>query len=89
MKVHELKTDPIVFQDSRLGKKRFEIRFNDRGFEVGDQLILKETRYSGEQMKGAERAPLVYTGRELTVTVTYILCGYGLLPGWVVMGVAL
>jgi len=84
---HELKTDSSVFQESWVGKKRFEIRLNDRNFNAGDTLILKETLYSGEQMKDGK--PLKYTGREIKQNVDYVLHGgkYGLSEGWVIMSV--
>jgi hypothetical protein len=82
---HELKTDPEVFQATYEGKKPFEIRFDDRGFVVGDVLALKETQFSGEEMKAGK--PLLYTGREFYFDVSYVLHGpcYGLKDGWVIM----
>lgn len=41
MKTHELKLDIKYFDDVKSGKKNFEIRKNDRGYEVGDILELK------------------------------------------------
>lgn len=79
---HDLKTDPDTFQATWDGIKTFEIRFNDRGFKVGDILHLKETVASGEQMRTLI-VPLAYTGREIRKTVRHILTGYGLQPGWV------
>lgn len=83
--VHELKTDPEVFDDVVKGVKTFEIRKDDRGFKVGDSLHLRRTRYSGNDMKNGN--PLEYTGESYTVVVTYILRGpiYGLIDGWVIM----
>lgn len=46
MKTHELKLDIKYFDDVKTGKKNFEIRKNDRDFQVGDTLELKA--YSGE-----------------------------------------
>ncbi|MGN8066497.1 DUF3850 domain-containing protein [Lactococcus lactis] len=41
MKTHELKLDIKYFDDVKSGKKNFEIRKNDRDFQVGDVLELK------------------------------------------------
>ena len=86
MKIHKLKTDPFVFQASWDGLRPWEIRNNDRDYQVGDSLVLEETRYTGEQMKTGEW-PLEYTGRKLLVEVEFILAGpvYGLQEGWVIM----
>lgn len=47
MKKHELKLDTKYFENVKSGKRNFEIRKNDRNFEVGDILELK--RYSRQQ----------------------------------------
>ena len=85
MTIHELKSDPEVFQANLDGRKRWEIRFNDRGFKVGDKLLLKETQFSGEEMKAGK--PLIYTGSQIHFPVGYIMRGpaYGLKEGWVIM----
>ncbi len=77
---HVLKTDPEVFQAVLDGVKTFEIRFNDRGFQVGDALHLRETRFTGAEMR--EGKPLEYTGRECHRIVSHVLTGYGLADGW-------
>lgn len=43
MKIHELKLDTKYFDDVASGKKTFEIRKNDRQFQVGDVLALTRT----------------------------------------------
>ena len=76
--VHELKILPKWFEDVARQKKTFEIRKNDRDYNVGDTLILKEW-YGGK-----------YTGREIRRTVSYIYYGdgnYGLSDGYVVMAI--
>jgi hypothetical protein len=83
---HELKTDSEVFRESENGCKDYEIRFNDRDFQLGDILILRETVYTGAQMANGEA--LIYTGRILRRCVVSKLEGYGLKPGWVIMGVS-
>lgn len=87
MAVHELKTDPSVFGDVLRGAKTFEIRFDDRGFKVGDELHLQKTKHSSDEMKAG--APLEYTGNCIAVEVMYILRGpvYGLQDGWVIMSI--
>ena len=80
---HELKTDPDTFDAVASGAKTYEIRMNDRGFKVGDVLVLRRTASSGADMRSG--AQLVYTGEILRRTVSHILTGYGLLPGWCVL----
>ena len=84
MQAHELKTDPEVFDAVAEGRKTFEIRYDDRGYEEGDQLILRKTRYTGEEMKQGK--PLEYLD-DYGATVSHILRGpcYGLKEGWVIM----
>jgi hypothetical protein len=80
--VHELRTDPVPFQDVANGTKLAEVRFNDRNFAAGDILWLRETVMTGEEMKRT-RAKVLFTGRELKKRITHILSGYGLAEGWV------
>lgn len=42
MKTHSLKTWPEYFEAILCGRKRFELRKNDRNYRVGDTLLLKE-----------------------------------------------
>jgi len=84
---HDVKTDSPVFQAMLAGKKNFEVRFNDRNYQVGDTITSQETQHTGVEMKNG--APLIYTGNEMELVVEYVLEGpiYGILPGWVVMDV--
>lgn len=79
-RTHELKTDPDVFEAVWDGRKTFEIRKNDRAFQVGDKLLLRETEWSGQAIRAG--APLIYTGRTVTKTVSHVLMGYGLDVAW-------
>lgn len=83
MKHHELKTDPAVFAAVIAGIKTHEIRFDDRAFAVGDVLHLRETRFTGYEMRAGE--PLEYTGRSALREVSHIQTGYGLAEGWVIL----
>jgi len=62
MTVHELKTWTEFFWDIKAGRKTFEVRVNDRDFEVGDYLVLREW----------EAIPQRYTGAVVGVRVTYM-----------------
>lgn len=51
--IHSLKTDSKYFQQIKAKTKKFEMRKNDRGFQIGDTLILDEWRddsYTSEQI---------------------------------------
>ena len=84
---HELKTDPEVFDAVKSGLKTFEIRKDDRNFQIGDVLVLRRTKYTGEEMQNG--MPLEYTGTPLTVVVSYVLRGplYGLADGWSILSI--
>lgn len=76
---HHLKTINPHFSQIWDGLKTFEIRQDDRGYEVGDTLHLKETDQTGE----------VYTGREIYVKVSHMIRGgqYGIAQDYVVMSI--
>ena len=63
--VHELKTWPSYFNEVKAGRKTFEVRQNDRNFESGDVLVLREFHPGTQE----------YTGRELAFKAGYILHG--------------
>jgi hypothetical protein len=44
MNTHELKIWPVHFKNVMSGTKTFEIRKNDRAFQKGDAVVLKEYR---------------------------------------------
>lgn len=78
MKTHYLKTWPEPFAAIVDGRKTFEVRVNDRGFEVGDRLILQEYNPGSAE----------FTGAYVIVKVTYLLQGvFGLPPDVCVMGI--
>lgn len=52
-KNHNLRTHPKYFKEIKYGKKRFELRKNDRDFRAGDTITLHEfdpdiNDYTGE-----------------------------------------
>jgi hypothetical protein len=84
--IHDLKTDPAVFDDVEAGRKTHEIRFNDRDYKVGDKLVLHQTEHTGEEIK--KGAPLVFTGKTCVRVVSHVIGGYGLSDGWVILSFA-
>jgi ASC-1-like (ASCH) protein len=76
---HDLKIWPEYFDPLKDGRKRCEVRNNDRGFAVGDKLLLREWLPLSE----------TYTGRKLVMRVTHILYGVqaGIRAGYVCMSV--
>ena len=75
---HELKTWPACFRAVEASQKTFDVRQDDRHFEVGDALILEEYEPETEQ----------YTGRRTTRWISYVLRGgqFGIEAGWCVLG---
>lgn len=57
--VHYLKTWKPFFQDVKSGIKQFEVRKNDRDYQVGDTLILDEIDQNSERPTGDWIAKLV------------------------------
>lgn len=73
---HALKCWPEPYQAMVDGRKRFEFRYNDRDYRVGDVLSLREYKPSTDE----------YTGREISMQVSYVLTkDYGIPSGYVVM----
>ena len=85
MKFHKLKTDPQLFDCVLNDCKTVEIRFNDRGYEVGDYLLLRRTQWTGRQMK--DGAALVYTGTHILAKISHVQSEIGLLEGWLALSI--
>ncbi|HEX2614472.1 MAG TPA: ASCH/PUA domain-containing protein [Nitrososphaera sp.] len=75
VRVHELKTLPEFYWAVITGQKRFEIRLNDRDFQVGDRLLLREWKQEDQ----------CYTGNAVSRDITYIT-NYQQKEGYVVLG---
>ena len=75
--IHELKILPEYYNAVKSGKKKFELRKDDRGFAEGDSLRLHKWTPNGG-----------YTGETIITDITYILRGhseYGLEEGFCLM----
>jgi len=77
MNVHYLKIKPVYFMAVADGRKRFELRKNNRNFRAGDLVVLQE--YANGS----------YTENSATVKISYVLShvpAYGLQAGYVIFG---
>jgi len=79
---HELKIWPEFFGDVLSGAKKYEVRVNDRGFKVGDELILQEWNPN----------TAAYSGKTCTAKVAHIthgseVPGSAMRPNLCVMGI--
>jgi len=74
MITHELKCNNPYFSDVWIGKKKFETRFNDRNFQIGDFIILNEITDLPRK-------------RKITAEIIYIFNAFGLKDNWIVIGI--
>lgn len=81
---HELKVWPAYFQPISNGEKSFEVRRDDRGFQKGDVLWLRE--FNPDAFPRGE-----YTRNAATARIDWILTGgqFGIEAGYVVMAISL
>ena len=81
---HELKLS-IFFCDAVYnGRKSFEIRRNDRGFQTGDHIKFTPIR------PGVSKPEDMYPDHPIKTqeyVITYILNGWGIENGYVVLGI--
>lgn len=74
--VHDIKCDTGPFWLMYRGKKPFDIRQNDRNYQIGDILIIREhDRETGN-----------YIGPYIVALVLSTLVGYGIEDGYIAMG---
>ena len=102
MSEHKLKTWPTAFDAMVDGRKRFEWRKDDRGFEVGDILVLEKWDPGATTYSVAPGLPSTFRENSdrgayvridgvvptIRVRVTYILRGlFGVPDGYCVMSI--
>lgn len=76
-KTHELKCEPEYFQQTWDSNKLFEVRKNDRDFQVGDNIILREW----------DPVTLLFSGRMIISEITSVISyPAGLRDGYVALG---
>jgi len=76
MKTHRLKVHPCYWLPLFSGMKKFEIRYNDRDYEVGDALSLS--------LPGFGHLPATWMEFSITYMTDF---PDGLKPGYIVLGI--
>ena len=80
MKIHDLKIEKKYFNDVVTERKKFEVRKNDRDYQVNDILSLNEY----------DKDKKIYAGRHISAKVLYILDDSTFLKeGCVVLSIAI
>lgn len=79
---HTLKTWETYWDAVASGKKTFEVRRNDRGFQTGDILVLRRTDKLGFFNPTADGV------KDITFRISYLLQGgqFGIEPQFCVLG---
>lgn len=72
---HEIKIDKNYFRAVIEGDKNFEIRYNDRGYQKGDRVLMREVAGISS----------FYTDEWVEAEITYVT-GFEQKENWVVFG---
>jgi len=78
MKIHELKTCKKFFDEVANGNKTFEIRYNDRDYQIGDKLVLRAVTDDDARAYIDGVSPI-------HAKITYVVKDWGLEKGYVVL----
>lgn len=81
MKIHSLKLNLDFCDDVLSGRKSFEIRNNDRGFQRGDVIQFEPFEVIGTVFRPTHKIA------ECQFEIDYVLSGWGLKEGYVVLGI--
>lgn len=84
MKEHDIKVWPPYYAAIEADEKLFEVRKNDRDYQVGDVLRMREYAPGPDE----------YTGKQMRRKILYMISGdeplgfaFGLRPGFVCMSI--
>ena len=78
MTVHKIKLQKEFAEAVLIGDKAFEVRYNDRGYQKGDQII-----FDVRDGSFLINHPL----NDKTYEITYVLNGWGIKEDYVVFGI--
>lgn len=75
MIIHELKLEQPFFDDVFYGRKEFEVRKNDRNFQIGDRLKLIEFPFTGKQKYVLKDIKYILEGNQFGIEKGYVVLG--------------
>ena len=92
MKLHELKIKEEYMIDIVCGKKTFELRKNDRDFQVDDiiRFIVVDKNHTETESEQASEQPACYYDEKTLYRITYVLKNvpeYGLDKDYCILGI--
>lgn len=88
MKLHELKIKTTYYSEVAKGNKTFELRKNDRDYQVGDLIHFVNTK--GEEIKWTYQDGNLVSGQYNLYQITYVLKDvpeYGLDKDYCILGI--
>ena len=81
---HILKLNARFAGEVVRGRKRFEVRFNDRCFQRGDEVKFTVVDNDGDPI--VENIPIYEELEMMTFKISFVVSGYGLKEGYVAFG---
>lgn len=79
MRTHVIKITDDNWENIELGRKRFEVRFNDRNYQLGDKIKFMDEDGVLERWTGGHK--------EAVFKIIFVQSGYGLEKDFVVLGI--
>ena len=86
---HELKLNIELCDAVYCGRKSFEVRRNDREFQTGDHIKFTPFK-SGQVIQPGSDQSVLYPDHPIKTQefiITYIMSGWGIKEGYVVLGI--
>lgn len=82
VQIHNVKIQREFADAVLCGDKPFEIRYNDRGYQTGDLIRFRVMNGMFESFESSS-----HKLSKKTYRITYVLSGWGLQEGYVVLGI--
>jgi hypothetical protein len=87
MTEHDVKCWPQFFDTIESGQKPFELRKNDRNYQVGDTMLIREWNPSTKKYSGRQTRQLIISKLDHRAGAG-CAAEFGLREGYVILGIA-